>query len=117
MPSWPLRRSTGSSSLTKCNAAQSCFRTLRAEAPECYFWATHTGGELDLLVVRGGRRMAFECKYSSAPRATRSMQAALDALDLDDITIVCPGESDSYPLTDRIRVTNLAQLAKDAKEP
>ena len=98
-------------------ALEQVVQILRAEAPECYFWATHTGGELDLLVVRGERRMAFEFKYSSAPRVTRSMQAALDALDLDDITIVCPGESDSYPLTDRIRVTNLAQLAKEAKEP
>jgi triosephosphate isomerase len=31
---------------------------LRADPEECYFWATHQGAELDLLVVRGSRRRA-----------------------------------------------------------
>lgn len=84
-----------------------------ADAAECHFWATHTGAELDLLIVRGNERLGFEFKYSSAPKPTRSMHSALEDLGLDRITIVCPGEA-AYPLTARIRVTGLQALAQEA---
>ena len=35
-------------------------QALRAASHECYFWRTHTGAELDLLVVRGRRRIGGE---------------------------------------------------------
>ena len=85
-----------------------------AEAAECYFWATHSGAELDLLIVRGTRTHGFEFKYSSAPKATRSMHVALDELGLDGITIVYPG-TEAYPLSDRIRVVGLSQLEIEAR--
>ena len=81
-----------------------------ASPEECYFWRTHTGAELDLLIVRGRQQLAFEFKYSSAPKVTRSMHSALDDLALDHLTVVCPGTS-SYPLASRITVTNLEDLA------
>lgn len=84
-----------------------------ADAAECHFWATHTGAELDLLVVRGSEMQGFEFKYSSAPKPTRSMHSALEDLGLDRITIVCPGDA-TYPLTNRIRVTGLRALAQEA---
>ena len=86
----------------------------RAEAAECYFWAAHSGAELDLLVVRGARMHGFEFKYSSAPKATRSMHVALDELGLARITIVYPG-NEAYPLSDRIRVASLSQLEIEAQ--
>ena len=81
----------------------------QAEAAECYFWATHTQAELDLLIVRGTQMHAFEFKYSSAPKPTRSMYAALEDLELDRITIVYPGD-EAYALTDRIHVASLNRL-------
>lgn len=83
---------------------------VEASTEECHFWRTHTGAELDLLIVRGRERLAFEFKYSSAPKTTRSMYSALDDLGLDHITIVCPSAS-TYPLSSKITVTNLADLA------
>jgi len=83
---------------------------VEASTEECHFWRTHTGAELDLLIVRGRERLAFEFKYSSAPKTTRSMYSALDDLGLDHITIVCPGAS-TYPLSSKVTVTNLADLA------
>ena len=47
---------------------------------EAYFWATHQGAELDLLLFRDGRRLGVEAKRSDAPRMSRSMQIALDDL-------------------------------------
>jgi hypothetical protein len=38
---------------------------LGASADECHFWATHQGAELDLLVVRGDTRRAFEIKRTT----------------------------------------------------
>lgn len=93
-------------------ALEQVVQLCRAESAECYFWATHMGAELDLLIVRGTRKTAFEFKYSSAPKATRSMRSALEDLGLDRITVVYPGEG-SYPLGDRIRVTNPSRLAQD----
>lgn len=85
-----------------------------ADADECYFWATHTQAELDLLIVRGTEKLAFEFKYSSAPKATRSMHFAIEALDLDQITIVCPGES-AYPLAGKVRVAGLSRLVREMR--
>ena len=85
-----------------------------AEPAECYFWATHSGAELDLLLVRGTRTHGFEFKYSSTPKPTRSMHTALEELALDQITIVYPGE-DTYPLSDRIRVVSLGRLEAEAR--
>jgi uncharacterized protein len=50
---------------------------LGARPEECFFWATHGGAELDLLIVRGQRRLGFECKRTVALRLTRSMHTAL----------------------------------------
>ena len=85
-----------------------------ADASECYFWATHTQAELDLLIVRGTEKLAFEFKYSSAPKATRSMRFAIEALGLDQITIVCPAES-AYPLAEKIRVAGLGHLVREMR--
>ena len=85
-----------------------------AEPAECYFWATHSGAELDLLIARGTRMHGFEFKYSSTPKATRSMHTALEELALDQITIVYPGE-DTYPLSDRIRVASLGGLEAEVR--
>ena len=88
----------------------------RADAGECHYWATHAGAELDLLIVRGARRTAFEFKYSSAPKATRSMHSVIEDLDLERLTIVYPGDG-AYPLTERIRVVSLERLARETADP
>lgn len=86
--------------------------TLGALPEECYFWATHTGAELDLLVVRGRHRLGFEVKRTDAPRITPSMRSALADLRLDRLTVIYPGR-ESYPLADRVRAVPLARIATD----
>lgn len=68
-----------------------------------YFWATHAGAEIDLLIIRGGRRYGFECKLADAPGTTKSMRVAAADLGLDHLWIVYPGD-EAYPLDDRISV-------------
>jgi predicted AAA+ superfamily ATPase len=65
---------------------------LGAAPDECYFWATHSGPELDLLWVRGHRRWGFEFKRTSSPTLTRSLSAALETLDLQRAFVIHAGE-------------------------
>ena len=79
------------------------------EASGVYFWATHGGAELDLLVMRGGKRHGFECKLADAPGTTRSMRVALNDLELEHLWVVYPG-NEAYPLDDRISVLPVADI-------
>lgn len=82
---------------------------LAAWRPEdAWFWATHGGAELDLLVSRGGRRIGVEIKRADAPRLSASMRQALQDLELDQLLVVTPGER-GYRLNERARVLPLAE--------
>lgn len=83
-----------------------------AEPEECYFWKLHTGAELDLLVVRGRRRLGFEFQLTDAPAVTPSMRSALDVLRLARLDVVHAGR-DSFSLGQRIRALSLRRLWQD----
>jgi uncharacterized protein len=82
---------------------------------DAYFWGSHGGAELDLLVLRGGRRLGFEVKFSDAPTMTRSMHSALKDLSLDRLWVVYPGRVE-YELQDRVSVTPLGALLEQLRE-
>jgi predicted AAA+ superfamily ATPase len=67
-------------------------RQLGARSEECFFWATHAGAELDLLVVRGKKRLGFEAKRTSSPKVTPSMRSALVDLGLKRLYVIHAGE-------------------------
>lgn len=77
---------------------------------EAYFWATHQGAELDLLLVRAGRRFGVEVKRQDAPSVTPSMRIALEDLNLEHLTVLYPGDQ-TYALGDRVTVLPLTALA------
>jgi predicted AAA+ superfamily ATPase len=79
------------------------------EARDLYFWATHGGAELDLMVTRRGRRYGFEFKYADAPRRTRSMQMAREDLRLEHLWVVYPGAK-PYDLDDAVSVIPLGTV-------
>ncbi|MSP61281.1 MAG: ATP-binding protein [Myxococcales bacterium] len=85
---------------------------LGAREGECFFWATHGGAELDLLVMRGRVRRAFEMKRTDAPRITPSMRTALADLHLDSLDVIHAGEH-TFPLAPRIRAVALGRLLDD----
>jgi len=83
---------------------------LKAQRPdEAYFWATHNGAEIDLLLFRRGRRIGIECKRADAPTLTPSMRIALADLKLDELLVVYPGEK-RYALAKNVKVVPLAEL-------
>jgi uncharacterized protein len=85
---------------------------IKAVAPDqAYFWATHNGAELDLLMVKNGRQFGVECKRVDAPRLTPSIRIALEDLRLDQLAVIYPGDR-RYPLADRITAVPLSALAE-----
>lgn len=85
---------------------------LKAVRPdEAYFWATHQGAELDLLLFKHGRRIGVECKRMDAPTMTPSMRVALSDLKLDRLLVIYPGDR-RYPLADHVEVVPLAELVE-----
>jgi len=80
-----------------------------ARPEECFFWATHGGAELDLLVVRGKTRLGFEFKRTDAPRITPSMRSALSDLRLESLYVIHAGEH-SFPMGERIRAVPIGRL-------
>jgi predicted AAA+ superfamily ATPase len=89
-------------------------RRLGARPEECYFWGTHAGSELDLLIVRGRSRLGFEIKRTSFPRLTPSMRNALKDLKLKSLDVVHPGER-TFGLAERIRAVALPRLLDDIR--
>ncbi len=88
-------------------ALEQVFSALEASNP--YFWATHAGAELDLLLTIGGRRFGFEFKYGDAPARTRSMLAALQDLNLDRLFVVYPGDQE-YEIDEKISVVPIGRV-------
>jgi predicted AAA+ superfamily ATPase len=82
---------------------------LAAWRPEsAWFWATHGGAELDLLVLQNGLRIGVEIKRADAPRLSASMRQALADLELDRLLVITPGER-SYRLNEGTQVLTLAE--------
>jgi predicted AAA+ superfamily ATPase len=90
-------------------------RRVGAWDDECYFWATHAGAELDLLVIRGTKRFGFEIKRTSIPRVTPSMRSALADLGLESIDIVLAGDR-TFPLAERIRAVAFSRMFEDIRQ-
>jgi uncharacterized protein len=85
-------------------------QVLRVANPDqAYFWATHQGAELDLLLFKGSKRIGVEFKRVDVPKITKSMQIAIDDLKLDALYIVYPG-SHRYHLTSGVEAVPLWAL-------
>jgi predicted AAA+ superfamily ATPase len=76
---------------------------------DAYYWRTHQGAELDLMVMHRGKRYGFEMKLGDAPTATRSMHIAMDDLGLARLYVIYPGKQ-SYVLGEKIQVVSVLDL-------
>ena len=87
-------------------AVEEICRQMRASSEDCYFWKTQSGAELDLLILKNGKRIGFEIKYTDSPKITRSMRIAMKDLQLDHLYIIFPG-SESFSLDEKITARGL----------
>ena len=90
-------------------AMEEIISELKAEPEDCFFWATHGGAEIDLLINTPTGLNAYEFKFSNQPKITKSIQEAINTLALEKVSIVVPGNMD-YPLSDQVWVIGLEKL-------
>jgi predicted AAA+ superfamily ATPase len=84
------------------------------EPDEAYSWGLHSGPELDLLLLKDGRRIGVEIKRADAPKLEPSMRAALEILKLDRLLVLYPG-SVRYSLSDRAAAVPLQTVARPTR--
>lgn len=82
----------------------------RARRDQVHFWATYSGAELDLLIVRGTERIGFEIKRTASPRITRSLRAAIETLQLDRAFLIHASDT-TYPLSAKVEAIAARDLA------
>jgi predicted AAA+ superfamily ATPase len=80
---------------------------------ESYFWATHQGAEIDLVLRRGTDLFGVECKRSDTPRMTPSITIAMNDLNLNRVAVVYPGPK-RFPIADRVEAVPLRSLGEGA---
>jgi hypothetical protein len=89
-------------------------RKIGTRPDECYFWATHNGAELDLVVVSGGRRLGFEIKRTDTPHVTSSMKSAMQTLGLKRLDMIHAGRH-TFPLGAGMRAIAARDLLQSLK--
>lgn len=90
-------------------AIEEVIKYSKVNADACYFWSSHNQAELDLLILKNGKKNGFEFKMSDAPKLTPSMRHAKEDLSLDSLTVIYPG-SRKYQLDKDITVLPLEML-------
>lgn len=86
-------------------------RELNLESEDCFYWATHSGAELDLVVARGGQKLGFEIKRTTHPNITPSMKSALSDLKLQRLDVIHGGDS-TFDLSAKIRAVSWKRLSR-----
>lgn len=76
---------------------------------DIYYWATYSGAEIDALLIKGGKRIGVEAKFTDSPRVTNSIRIARQDLGLDQVYIVHPGD-ESFLLEHNVRAISVRDL-------
>ena len=87
-------------------ALEEIIRIYQVTPEESFFWGIHSQSEIDLLIIKEGKRIGFEFKYKDAPKITNSMEIALETLKLDELQVIYPGKRD-FSLAKKIVVKGL----------
>lgn len=90
-------------------ALEQAIQQLGLREQDVFFWAVHTGAELDLIFQHKGKLWGIEVKYGDAPQMTRSMHAAFEELSLEHLWVIYPG-SKAYQLSKQASVIPIQQL-------
>lgn len=73
------------------------------------FYRTASGVELDLILERGERRIAVQCKVSHSPSPTKGFWTALKDLHIEEAYIISP-ISDIYPIERGVIVAGIHEF-------
>jgi len=82
---------------------------LKVEQSEAYFWATHAGAELDLLVFINGQPIGFEIKRTTSPKMTPSINNSLTDLKLDRLFVIHAGDHE-FQIHEKVNAIPMASI-------
>ncbi|MBW2354193.1 MAG: DUF4143 domain-containing protein [Deltaproteobacteria bacterium] len=80
-----------------------------AKSYEPSFYRTSAGAEIDLILRRGRRTLAFELKSSSVPRVSKGFWNVLHDISPDEAYVVAPVK-ESYPMKAGVMVSPLQEI-------
>lgn len=83
----------------------------RIDAHDAWFWATHSGTEIDLLLQHEGAWIGIEVKRSDAPQMTPSIRNAIDDLGLSRVIVAHAGET-RFPLAQNVEAVGATELLR-----
>ena len=78
---------------------------------KAFFYRTAVGSEIDLILEKGDKRLAVECKASTAPGVSKGFWNALSDLQIREAWIIAPVK-ESYPIEKRVTVAPLEDFIK-----
>jgi len=95
-------------------AMNSVLTQLNAQSEEIFYWSTHSGAEMDLVIIRGNTRLGFEFKRTTSPTLTKSIHIAMDDLHLSHVYIVHAGDK-TYPIATHVTALGLSCILTQLK--
>ena len=81
---------------------------------EPWFYRTATGNEIDLILTKGLKKLAFECKATSSPTVTKGTSTALKDTDIDELFVVAPVK-ETFHMSRNVLVGNIIHAIDYAK--
>lgn len=79
------------------------------------FYRTSSGSEIDLIMEKGNRRIAVECKASTSPRPNKGFWTAVSDLSLNEVWIVAPVK-EPYPIEKGVTVSPLEHFTQEIRK-
>jgi len=79
-----------------------------------FFYRSAVGSELDLIVQKGNKVIAIECKASTAPKLAKGFWKAIEDVK-PEITYVVAPVAEKFPISEKVWVCNLIELIEILK--
>lgn len=96
-------------------AMEQVLRLLRKEN-DSFFWRTHAGAEIDLIVPFAKGPVGFEFKVSSSPSVSRGIYETIDELGLRKAFVIYPGENE-FALAENVVAVPIHRLSTVLNDP
>jgi len=86
-------------------------RQLGCAEEDCFYWRTHSGAEIDLVITKGMDLIGIEFKASSSPKVSRGSHTAMADLGLKRLYVVFPGPN-SFEISENVLAVPVRQLSE-----
>jgi hypothetical protein len=92
-----------------------CIEQLITRLPlwQPFFYRTSSGEEIDLVLTKGRKRLAFEIKASLTPHLSKGFSDTMTALKPERTWVVCPMTDPGYPIQSGARVAGISECLKE----